>query len=97
MYVIPYQGSYDPQVDFSPYTACGVLDQGYSVYSNDNGLEYISYDPEDVIKNGYIEVESNLDLWQNGTPSGTALYVTIIAQEASYKGVLVGDKRCESD
>ena len=91
MYVIPYQGSYDPQIDFSPYTACGVLEQGYSVYNNDNGLEYISYNPEDVIKNGYLEVESNLDLWQNDTPSGTVLYVTVIVQGTSYTGVLVGD------
>ena len=68
-----------------------MLEQGYSVYNNDNGLEYISYNPEDVIKNGYIEIESNLDLWQNDTPSGTVLYVTVIVQGTSYTGVLVGD------
>lgn len=91
MYVIPYQGSYDPLIDYSPYTACGVLAQGYSVYNNANGLDYIAYDAEAVAKNGYIEVESNLDLWQNETPSGTVLYVTVIVSGTSYTGVLVGD------
>ena len=78
MYVIPYAGTFDPEVDFSPYTTCGVMNSGYTVYQNAEGIEVIDYNPEKVIKDGYIEVESNMDLWQFDTPRQSVLYLTIL-------------------
>lgn len=63
MYVIPYAGTYDPEVDFSPYTTCGVMNSGYPVYQNEQGIEIIDIDQQKVIRDGFIEVESNMDLW----------------------------------
>ncbi|CAL6005928.1 Conserved_hypothetical protein [Hexamita inflata] len=92
IYVIPYVGTYDPQTDYSPFTACGVAGQGYSVYVDELGMERVIYDEAAVIKDGYIEVESNLPLWQDNAPAGTVLYVTVLVGGLSYVGVLVGDE-----
>ncbi|CAL6005554.1 Conserved_hypothetical protein [Hexamita inflata] len=92
IYVIPYIGTYDPQTDYSPFTACGVAGQGYSVYVDELGMERVLYDEKAVIRDGYIEVESNLPLWQDNAPAGTVLYVTVLVGGLSYVGVLVGDE-----
>ena len=91
IYVIPYVGSFDSEKDYSPYTSCGVMNAGYSVYTDEIGNEMIRYDPAQVEKDGYIEVTSNTALWGEAAKKGTVLYVTVLVGQVSYVGVLVGD------
>lgn len=44
-----------------------------------------------MIRDGYIEVESNMDLWQFGSVKQSHLYLTILVEEVGYQGVLIGD------
>ncbi|KAH0571532.1 hypothetical protein SS50377_25720 [Spironucleus salmonicida] len=86
MYAIPYSGSIDEENDYSPYTTCGIRKKGYPIYIED-GKEYILYDEKQVIKQGYIEITSNQNLFPL-TSQGTNIYVTILVGQVAYEAVL---------
>lgn len=59
MFAIPYHGSFDEKLDYSPYTACGVEKIGYPLYVNKQGIELLDVDEQQIKDKGYIEVTSN--------------------------------------
>lgn len=67
---------------------------GYHLFENSQGLEFIEVNEKEVLERGYIEVTSNLPLYQD-IGSGTdysVIYVTILTGKTSYLGVLVGEE-----
>lgn len=89
MYAMPYEGSFDQEYDYTPYTTCGVRQIGYSVYKNSVGTDHIEFDASDVAKKGYVEVTSTESLWRN--TNGQALYITILVGQSAYVATLVGN------
>lgn len=96
LYALPYKETPDTASDYSPYTACGVLGGGYSIYYNEESkTDFIAVDPEQASADGYVELTSNLNLWREGTPDevarGSPLLIVVLARgegTSSYQGTI---------